>query len=189
MRMQLAPTGRPLAPDSMRQVCVALLMLGVTAIGCSSAPDWRIMRLDGTSLQVAMPCRPDRQTRVVRLDGAVVQMLMLSCSVREHTFAVATAALADPAAVPAALRALTMTAATNLQARVDSRQAAAVPGATPQDAAIRQRLYGRLPDGRAVNEAQAVFSHGTTVFQATVVATELQPALIATFFDGLKVLP
>jgi hypothetical protein len=62
-----------------------------------------------------------------------------------------------------------------------------VPGATPHGDSTRLRLSGKLPDGRAVGGAVAVFAYGTVVFQATVFGEALSEEAVQTFFASLRV--
>jgi len=86
------------------------------------------------------------------------------------TWAVAFAELDDPARVGAALVALRDAAALNLSASSAQPRALQIAGATPHPASQRVQLQGRMPDGRRVGAAVAVFARGTRVFQATVVS-------------------
>jgi hypothetical protein len=156
---------------------------------CSAALDWRQVQPDGWSLVAALPCKPASQQRQLALAGQAVVLTMLACSADGHTFALASAELGDPARVGPALLALGQSAQANVQARVVSEQAATVPGMTPNPAARRWLLRGRLPDGQAVAEQVQVFAHGTRVFQAALIGAQADDARAAPFFDAIRVLP
>ncbi len=156
---------------------------------CSPTLDWRELQPPGWSLLAALPCKPASQQRQVALAGQTVALLMLACSADGHTFALASADLADPSQVAAALQALGQTAQRNVQARIVAEQPAAVPGMTPNPSARRWRLQGQLPDGQAVAEQVLVFAHGTRVFQATLIGAHADDARAAPFFDAIRVQP
>jgi hypothetical protein len=60
---------------------------------------------------------------------------------------------------------------------------------TPHPQSAQWRLSGRLPDGRAVQERVVVFSHGTRVYQATMLGAALDAEAQDTFFGALRVGP
>ena len=125
--------------------------------------------------------------RQVALAGAPVELLLLACSADGHTFAIASADLADPARVDPALQALGAAALANVQGQIDAEQPAAVPGMTPYPGARRWQLTGRLPDGVAVREQVLVFARGLRVFQATVVGPRADERMAQPFFDSIEV--
>jgi hypothetical protein len=165
------------------------LLLAAVVAGCSAALDWRQLQPDGWSLVAALPCKPASQQRQVVLAGKAVVLTMLACTADDHTFALASAELDDPARVTMVLQALGGAAQANVQGRVAAEQPAAVPGMTPNPAARRWLLQGQLPDGHAVVEQVQVFAHGTRVFQATVIGAAADDARAAPFFEALRVRP
>ena len=166
---------------------VALAAGAVLAAGCSPALDWRQVRPDGWGLLAQMPCRPTPQSRGVALAGPPVDLSLMVCTADGHTFALASADMADPARVGPALLALGATARANVQGVVEAEHPAAVPGMTPQPAARRWQLRGQLPDGQPVREQVLVFAHGLRVFQATLVGPVADPALAKVFFESIEV--
>ncbi len=166
-----------------------LLLLTAALVACSAALDWRDVRPDGWSLMGALPCKPASQQRQVALAGQPVVLTMVACTADSHTFALSSAELGDPARVGVVLQALGQAAQANVQATVAAEQAAQVPGMTPNPAARRWLLRGRLPDGQAVAEQVQVFAHGTRVFQAAVIGPVADSARADPFFEALKVLP
>ena len=174
----------------MLPVCrtAAALLVAIAGLSaCSPALDWRQLRPDGWGLAVSLPCRPADLVRQVPLAGPPVELRLLACSADGHTFAMASADMADPARVDPALRALGAAALANVQGRVEAEQAAAVPGMTPYPGARRWQLAGRLPDGAAVREQVLVFARGLRVFQATVVGPRADGDLAQLFFDSIEV--
>lgn len=170
-----------------RRLAVALVVAIAGLAACSPALDWRQLRPDGWGLAVSLPCRPADVVRQVPLAGAPVELRLLACSADGHTFAMASADMADPARVDPALQALGAAALANVQGRVDAEQAAAVPGMTPYPGARRWQVIGRLPDGAAVQEQVLVFAHGLRVFQATVVGPRADREMAQPFFDSIEV--
>jgi hypothetical protein len=171
----------------VRLAVTALLAGSALLAACSPVLDWRQLHPDGWGLGVALPCRPASVARQVALAGAPVELLLLACSADGHTFAIASADLADPARVNPALQALGAAALANVQGQIDAEQPAAVPGMTPFPGARRWQLTGRLPDGVAVREQVLVFARGLRVFQATVVGPRADERMAQPFFDSIEV--
>ena len=158
-------------------------------VACSPTMDWRQMQPEGWNLSVALPCRPASHARAVPLAGTSVELTLMACSAEGHTYAIASASLTDPAAVPLALQALGQAARANVQGVVESERPAQVPGMTPQAQALQWRLRGQLPGGAPVTEQAMVFAHGLRVFQATVVGPQADDVLARSFFEKLEVRP
>jgi len=167
----------------------AVLWLLLTLAACSPALDWREVRPEGSGLVGLLPCRPSVYERSVRLAGPAVPLALNACSADGLTFALAFTDVGDPSRVSTALAELQAAALANVGAAKPETRALAVPGATPNPAAARLRLAGRLPDGKAVEEEVAVFSQGTRVFQVTVIGPRLSAEVADTFFDGLRLAP
>jgi hypothetical protein len=70
-----------------------------------------------------------------------------------------------------------------------SAAALVVPGATAHPGSRRLRLEGRRPDGQPVQMQLALFTHGTRVYQATVLGQRVPDELAATYFESLRVPP
>lgn len=164
-------------------------LLLATFAACSPSVDWREMQPAGAHLRIAMPCRPATQQRSVPLAGISVDMTLVACHTETSTFAVSFAAVDEPGRVGPALRALLDSARTNVQGQAMSLSPAMIPGMTPQPQAQRWRVNGRLPDGRAVISQGVVFSHGTWVYQATIVGENTGEESARVFFDALAVQP
>jgi hypothetical protein len=165
-------------------VAVAALLLGA----CTPALDWRESRPQGSRAQLLFPCRPASHARSVALAGARVEMSMYACSAADTVYALSFADVKDPARVGAALEEL----ARSLRSHVRPPEAAAsqpvaVPGMTPQPMSAQWRQAGSLPDGRAVQQRAALFSHGTMVYQATMLGPQLDAQAQEAFFGSLRV--
>jgi len=155
-------------------------------LGCAPALDWRDVRPEGSALQLQFPCRPTTQRRDVPLAGARVNLALHACAAGGQTWGLAVADAVDPGRVGPALAELADAARRNLGASAGQPLALKVPGATPNDASIRLRLQGRLPDGGAAQMQLAVFARGTQVFQATVLGPTVPDAAAETFFASLR---
>ncbi len=160
--------------------------LAVVTAACAPALDWREVRPEGADLTLLMPCRPTRQARSVSLAGRNVALVLHACSAGDQTWGLAFADTGDPSQVGPALEALRKAAAANLGVADGDVRAFEPRGATPNPAALRVRLAGRLPDGAGVAEEAAFFTRGTAVYQATVLGPNVPPEIAAIFFDSVK---
>lgn len=172
---------------SARTAAPAWLALSLAA--CAPSLDWREVRPEGSAAAVLLPCKPSVMAREVRLAGGPVRLLLHACSAGGQTWALAAADMADPRRVAPALDELRAAALANLGAATSTPLALNVPGATPNVSSLRVQADGRLPDGAAVREQVAVFTHGTWVFQATVLGAQLPADGVDTFFGSLRVSP
>lgn len=172
-----------------RRALGAAVALAIGIVACAPAMDWRQMQPEGWGLSVALPCRPASHSRQVSLAGRSVDLTLMACTAEGHTYAIASAMLDDPAAVPAALQALGQAARVNVKGVVEHEGAAQVPGMTPHPQARQWRLRGHLPDGTAVTSQSMVFGHGLRVFQATVVGPQADDLLARSFFERIEVRP
>ncbi|MBA4177547.1 MAG: hypothetical protein C0505_13480 [Leptothrix sp. (in: Bacteria)] len=154
---------------------------------CAPALDWRDTRLEGSAALLQFPCKPTTQRRDVPLAGVHVNLALHACAAGGQTWGLAVADVGDPGLVGPALAELTAAAAANLGASAGQALTLRVPGATPNDASVRRRLAGRLPDGRSVQMQVAVFAHGTQVFQATVLGDAVADGAAESFFSSLRI--
>lgn len=161
-----------------------LAAVGLAA--CSPALDWRDVQLDAAALRLQMPCKPARQQRTLPLAGSPVQLTLLVCSADGQTFGLAHADVVDPARVLPALQELGAAAARNIGGTASRATPLQLPGATPSPASQRQRLAGRLPDGKPAQMELALFVVGTRVFQASVLGEALRDDAVETFFGALQ---
>ncbi len=137
-----------------------------------------------------LPCQPHGQERRVLLAGQLVRLAVHACSANGQTWGLAFTDVDDPARLGAALDALRAAAVANIGATgATQARPLAVPGATPNPASGRARVAGRLPTGEAVQMDVAVFSHGTKVFQATVLGRQLADEQAQTFFASIRFAP
>lgn len=167
---------------------LAWAMLVAVLGGCAPALDWRESRPEGSRAQLMFPCRPASHARTVALAGRSVEMTMVACSAGQTVFALSFANLEDPTLVGPALDELGVAFRAHVQpSRPAASQPLAVPGMTPHPRAVQWRQAGALPDGRAVEERAALFSHGTVIYQATMLGARLDDQAQETFFGALKV--
>lgn len=168
------------------------LLLFLTCAGlaaCSPTLDWREVRPPDSQLLLLFPCKPSAQERRVPLAGPPVRLMLLACSAGGQTWGLAVADVSDPARIAPALAELVATATANIGGAPSRAAPFAVPGATPNRGSQRLRIQGTLPDGKAVGMQVAVFTHGTRVFQATVLGEGGATEAADGFFDGLRIPP
>jgi len=154
--------------------------------GCAPTLDWRDVRPQASALQLQFPCKPRLQQRDLVLAGVRVKLALHACAAGKQTWGLAVADVGDPAGVEAALAELSAAAAANLGATAGQTLPLQVSGATPHAASTRRRLQGRLPDGKPVQMQLAVFAHGTSVFQATVLGAHVAEDGAEIFFSSLR---
>ena len=169
----------------MRAYLATLLVLA----GCTPTLDWREARPEGSAARLWFPCRPASHARTVRLGGDQVEMAMYSCASGGAVYALSFADIKDPAKVGAAVDDLSVAVQSHFQ-QVESAasQPAAVTGMT-HGRATTWRLAGRLRDGRPMQERTVLFSHGTRVYQATMLGASLDAQAQEMFFDAIQVGP
>ncbi len=168
--------------------CAAPVLASALLCACAPTHNWREFRPVGSQAELMFPCRPASHARSVALAGTTVEMTMVACSAGDTVFALSFADMKDPARVGAALDELALALRSHLRAPEGAAsQAVAVAGMTPHPGAVQWRQSGQLPDGRAVLERAAFFSHGTVVYQATMLGPRLDAESQETFFGALRV--
>lgn len=178
-----------------------MLVAGLALAACSPSHNWRLARLDGVPLQALMPCKPDNAQREVPLWGptqAPVRLHMASCTVGQHTFAVAALPLAAPAAGGAGPSPAQAEQAWRLAAWASLRQTVmpaqtAPAGWTAQPATVAGALGAQRWQGPGLNhqgqalQVQWLLAHnGRWLVQAALYGPPLSADLAETFFDGLR---
>lgn len=153
---------------------------------CAPELDWREVRpVQAEGLVALFPCKPDASQRRVSLPGvaAPLDLHVLSCQKADATWALSYTTVPGATEVAPALSGLLAA----LRANLDSASSlspttrptsgrdlgpAAVPHMTPQAAARVWAFQAQRPDGLGRPMDMAVqawhFSHGLSVFQATV---------------------
>lgn len=166
---------------------VPLALAGCLA-ACTPTLDWREVRPIGSAVVAMFPCKPASHARQVSLAGRVVELTLYACTAGEVTYALAYADMRDPGDVGKALSALKTSAWSNVRATPPSTTPPMQqPGMTPNAESVRWQVVGALPNGQSVQEAGAVFAHGTWVYQATAIGARLDASAMQTFLDALRV--
>jgi hypothetical protein len=189
---------------------VCALTLSWLTSACSPALNWREVhpaQADGLTAQ--FPCKPDVHERVVPWPGlpAGGTMHMLSCQTEAGTWALSYLSLPDVALLAPAMHELTMSMRRNLGAAAQlagggqpvSEQdlgPIVVPGMTATPQARAWHFQAQRPDGlgRPMNMDIRTwhFSHGMTVFQASVwrpldvAKAQTSEDVAQAFFNGLQ---
>ena len=179
----------PLHPLHRARALHLTLVAACAFVGCAPTLDWRELRPPGSPLLLLFPCKPSALQRAVPLAGHSVTLTLHACAAGGQTWGLAMADVADPARVVSALAALNASAAANIGAAPSTAATFVVRGATPNPGSQRLLLQGKLPDGKQVTLHTAVFTHGTQVFQASVLGEQVSAATADTFFDALRVQP
>lgn len=179
----------PLKPRHFARGFLFTLATACTLTGCTPTLDWREVRPAGSQLLALFPCKPSLQQRTVSLTGQPVVMSLHACAAGGQTWGLAVADVAEPARVAPALAALSAAAAANVGAGSSTAATLTVRGATPGPGSQRLLLQGKLPDGTRVTLHTAVFSHGTQVYQASVLGEQVSAGAADTFFEALRVQP
>ncbi len=165
---------------------IAALATAAISMACAPTLDWREFVPEGSDISVRFPCRPDRSARSVTIAGATAKMDMLACAAGGATFALAFVEVPDPARIGATLAALRDSAVANVRGGEPRSAALQVQGMTPNEQSARLVVSGKLPDGVAVQQYAAFFTHGLRVYQATVIGGAPSQAAVETFIAGLK---
>jgi hypothetical protein len=172
---------------SLRISFVAALSV-ISVAACSPTFDWRVVRPDEASVEALFPCKPKSHARYVMLAGGQVHMYMYACEAAGHVYALTFAELGDPVRVTPALREMRTAASANINGVEASALALEVAGMTPNEAARRVDIKGKLPDGTAVRQQAGFFARGTYVYQASIVGPKPEDEASDNFFGGLKLL-
>jgi hypothetical protein len=172
----------------VRVGAVAVLVPALTlTAACSPELNWRQVRLDNTTMQALMPCKPDREVRPLNIAGAPVQYQMRVCEAGGVTWALTHADVGDATRVGPALAFLKTAAGVKLGAAQVQSAALQVPGMTPNAESARLLISGQRPDRSPVQQVLAVFSHGTSVFEAVAIGARLPPEAVESFVESLRI--
>ncbi len=161
--------------------------MALVLAACSPALNWRSVRSDAHSLQMLLPCKPDKATRDVPMAGATVALDMQGCDAAGATFAVSHVRLADATQAVAALAGWQAATLAHLHAAPPQLQPFALPGGLM---GVRWAVQGQRSDGRPVSAQTVWFAHlqpnGVDLFHAVVLADTKDAAVADTFFTGLQ---
>lgn len=156
---------------------------------CSPALDWRDLKPAGTGLSAQMPCRASTHARQVVLASQTHTLNLLSCSAGESTWALSWTEVADPQTLGEVLLAMRQATLANIGAKQTTLTGYGVPGASAHPQSGRFKSEGHRPDGSPVMQEAVLFTHGLTVFQATVLTTRPQAGAADEFFGALRFSP
>jgi hypothetical protein len=170
-------------------MAVAAGFVSLFTAGCAPELDWRLVRPHGVGVQLMLPCRPSIFARSIRLADEAVTWTLWSCQAGDATWALGYAEFADPRSVPAALRELLASAASNRGQVSGTRLPWAAHGFTPHADTGHWRWAGRLADGRPASGDTLNFALGPTVFQASVVTGRLNVESTDFFVASLQPSP
>ena len=175
-------------------------LLGALA-ACSPTHNWRQTRLQGVPLQAMMPCKPEHAQREVPLWGVAkppVTLTMLSCTVGDHTFALAALPLGAPPTAGQDSTAMQAVQAWKQAGWTSLRQVPQGSDAAPlgwngqawQVAGARWAQLWRGPGSNhlgKVVQAQWLLAHnGQWLVQAALYGPPAPEEVSATYFEGLK---
>ena len=182
----------PIIGTMYRFICsLATLCL----VACSPALNWRTVSLPALGLAASLPCKPEHLERQIELAGHPAQVRMSGCTADGVTFALACAALAEPAQAGLALTHWRAAVLATLQA-----PPAPQPG-SPQDQpfvpagaltipqSVRTVALGQQPGGSSVALQAVWFARvqGLSVqaCHAVVYSVQPRPEVAEAFFAGL----
>ncbi|MDE2564898.1 MAG: hypothetical protein KGL50_03865 [Burkholderiales bacterium] len=161
-------------------------LLAAAAGACTPTLNWRDVHLQGSTLAVQFPCRPDRIARRVALAGPAVPLSLYACRAGGLDWAVGLAEMGDAARVEPALQAWRRETIAHVRAQASPGTPLPVPGAMPQPGVVSLRLAGQRPDGRAVQLRLVLFARGGQVYQATVLGEQVSDAAAQPFFASMR---
>ena len=166
-------------------------------VACSPALNWRSVSLPALGLAASLPCKPEHLERQIELAGHPAQVRMSGCTADGVTFAVACAALDDPAQAGLALSHWRAAVLATLQTPQAPHSGAPqdqpfVPaGALAIPQSVRTVVQGQQPGGGRVAMQGAWFARvrGPSVqaCHAVVYSAQPRPDVADTFFAGLVV--
>jgi hypothetical protein len=156
---------------------------------CTPTLDWREVRPAGGHLVLMFPCKPTSQARQVSLAGQVGLMVMHACQASEVTWALVQVDVGDPARVGPVMAELRAAAQSKMGAPTQAWTALpSAVGATPNEQSGQASFAAMGPAGQALQMHQALFTHGTRVFQASVLGAAIPAEGLSNYFGSLRVL-
>lgn len=172
---------------------VASFTVALLLSACSPEQNWREVGLEGTSLKVQLPCKPDRTTRSVPLGGVPVDLQVVGCETGDAMVAVMSAPLQAGADANALLigwqQATLAHVGVPLPLAASQQQAWQRPGFLPLAASVRIQAPGRRNDGQplVVSAVWGAVPEGERVrlVHAVVYDRRAAPEWVSTLFDGI----
>ncbi len=170
----------------LRRITALSIALAAGLCACSPALNWRETHPPGSLVTALFPCKPDHHIRRVMLAGAELAMQLSSCTAADNVYALSRIDVGQADRVTPVLQALRDAAAQNIGGPTAVRGPQPVPGMTPHPLAQRLGWRSARQDGSTLEAQAAFFTHGTQVYQATVVGTRLDADAADTYFAALK---
>ncbi len=167
---------------------IVALSVSVTGglVACSPALNWREVHPPDSLVTAMFPCKPDHHSRRVTVAGVEGSMQLSSCTASDNVYALSHIDAGQADRVTPVLEALRKVAAENVGGPTTVKGAQPVPGMAPHPLAQRLTWRSVRADGSTIAAQAAFFTHGTQVYQATVVGTRLDAEATDAFFAGLK---
>jgi hypothetical protein len=156
-------------------------------MACAPSLDWREVRPLGSGLTVMFPCKPTSQERQLNLLGHIEVMVLHACQAADITWALAQMDVGDPTRVGPVMAELRAAAQAKMGAPTQAWSALPTTlRATPNDQSGQARFAAVGPQDRPLQMHQALFAHGTLVFQASVLGASIPAEGQANFMDSLR---
>lgn len=173
--------------------CLSILLLAAL-LACSPALNWREARFNAdTSLQMLLPCKPDRAERQLDMAGHVVALQMVGCDADGATFAVSHVRVADATAATALLAGWKAAVLAHVRAQGVQEQAWVPPGGWMGPHSQRVRATGQDADGRSLALEAAWFGvaapRGIDLFYAVMFSPRSRAETAETFMAGFVSAP
>lgn len=157
--------------------------------GCAPEFDWREVRPADSGVSALFPCKPRTISRDLTLDGAPMRLTVAACEAGGATYALSYGSVADASRAGQALAALREAAVGNVHGIVREESPLRVSGMTPSPQALRLRLAASAPEGEGREVVSAFFSRGARIYQAAVVARQLDEASVESYVGSLVLSP
>lgn len=166
--------------------------LGVlmSLLACSPALNWRSVRIDDSSLQATLPCKPERATRQVPWAEHAVDMSLVGCEARGAMWTIASMALPQNMSVGEGLAHWRQITLAHLRSDPAAAGQSFVPmGALEVPQSTRVHVRGQTPNGAALEVDLAWFarasSGGAYLYQAALYASVPEADGAETLLAGL----
>ena len=164
-------------------------LVGVLAMGCSPALNWREARFAAAPARLLLPCKPDKATRDVDMGGQVLSLEMQGCVASGITFAVSHIVVQDAARVAPLLEGWKRAVLAHLGATEVREMPWAPSGGWTLPQSVRLQGRASRGGGEPMALSAAWFARidgsGVHLFHAIVLAPTLESEATETFFAGM----
>ena len=158
-------------------------------LACSPALDWRTTPVPGTTLTAFFPCKPDHFSRSIPLAGQAQSVTLTSCNAAGQTFAVLAMDVKQASLAVQGLALLRQSSEKNFGGTGRSLQSRVMPLANSGGQAQVVAAELQRTDGTLLHAQMMFFSHGSWVYQVTVMGALPNSEAVDFFFDNLKLSP